>query len=86
MATGAKATERWTGLAVRIMSHEVADDAEVCAKTESRSVGKQIEYWARIGKRALENPDMTIRAVQNMIKGEEQYRAGKMVEFDPLAS
>ncbi|MFZ9544348.1 MAG: TA system antitoxin ParD family protein, partial [Hylemonella sp.] len=43
------------------LSDELVDDAKTYAAAEHRSVPKQIEYWARIGKAVLDNPDMPLR-------------------------
>ncbi|BBP42276.1 TA system antitoxin ParD family protein [Thiosulfativibrio zosterae] len=42
-------------------------EAKSQAKAELRSIPNQIEYWARIGKTALENPDMSIETIQKLI-------------------
>ena len=48
-----------SGVALRL-SEELIDNARVEAKVSNRSITKQIEYWAKIGKVALENPDLPI--------------------------
>ena len=44
------------GVPIRI-DEEIYEEAKRVAKAECRSVPQQIEYWARIGKCALDNPD-----------------------------
>jgi hypothetical protein len=44
--------------AVRI-SDELLTDARKYSKIDHRSLTGQIEHWARIGKCAEENPDLT---------------------------
>jgi hypothetical protein len=43
--------------AVRL-SEAMVMQAKTCSKAMNRSVAKQIEYWAKIGKIAEENPDL----------------------------
>ena len=42
---------------VRI-SDELANDAKHRSKVEQRSMTAQLEYWAKIGKAAEDNPDL----------------------------
>jgi hypothetical protein len=58
------------------LSNELVDDAKPYAVAEHRSVPKQIEYWARIGKAVLENPEMPLRLIQDTILSREEVKAG----------
>ena len=42
------------------LSDELVKDAKPCAAAEHRSVPMKIEYWARIGKAVLDNPELTV--------------------------
>lgn len=42
---------------VRI-DEELIDAARVAAKAEFRSVQGQLEFWAKVGRAALDNPDL----------------------------
>ena len=44
--------------AVRI-SDELINEANRFSKTDHRSLTGQVEHWARVGKCAEENPDLT---------------------------
>ena len=46
-----------TTLSVRI-DETLVEAARVSAKAEFRSVQGQIEYWAKLGRAALDNPDL----------------------------
>ena len=46
-----------TTLSVRI-DEALVEAARVSAKAEFRSVQGQIEYWAKLGRAALDNPDL----------------------------
>lgn len=50
---------------------EFVNEAKRCAKIESRSVPKQIEYWSRIGKVARDNPDLPIPFIMDILEGLE---------------
>ncbi|MEY3382004.1 MAG: hypothetical protein RL468_2602 [Pseudomonadota bacterium] len=58
------------------LSDELVDDAKTYAAAEHRSVPKQIEYWARIGKAVLDNPDMPLRLIQDTLFSREEVKAG----------
>lgn len=42
-------------------------DAKVRAKAEFRTIPSQIEYWARVGRAALDNPDLPIEFVRDVL-------------------
>jgi len=58
------------------LSDELVQDAKPHAAAEHRSVPKQIEYWARIGKAVLENPDLPLRLIQDTVLSREEVKAG----------
>ena len=49
--------------AVRV-SENLVREARVLSTDDSRSVTGQIEHWARVGKCAEENPDLTYRMIK----------------------
>ena len=48
------------------------EEAKSQAKAELRSIPNQIEYWARIGKIALDNPEMSIEAIKALMVAKNQ--------------
>ena len=58
------------------LSDELVEDAKTHAAAEHRSVPKQIEYWARIGKAVLENSELPLRLIQDTILSREEVKAG----------
>jgi hypothetical protein len=54
------------GVPIRI-DEEIYEEAKRVAKAECRSVPQQIEYWARIGKCALDNPDLPIEFIRDVL-------------------
>lgn len=65
---------------VRI-SDKLARDAKLLCKVESRSITSQIEHWARIGKCAEENPDLTYSLVKEILIGIEELEQGESSEY-----
>lgn len=53
-------------IAIRI-DEELYDQAKRTALAESRTVPLQIAYWAKLGKLALENPDLPIEFVRDVL-------------------
>lgn len=47
-------------------------DAEVRAKQFNRSKAGQIEFWARIGKIAEENPDISFDVIRQILISKEE--------------
>jgi len=63
------------------LSDELVDDAKAYAKAQHRTPPKQIEYWARIGKLAEENPDLPLSFVRDALVGLEEIKAGQTSEY-----
>lgn len=42
------------------ISRTLYDQARSAALTEHRTISGQVEYWARIGRAALDNPDLPV--------------------------
>lgn len=63
------------------LSDELINDARPYANAMHRSVPKQIEHWARLGKAAEENPDMPISMIQDVFISLEEAKAGKFSEY-----
>ncbi len=47
------------GMPVRI-EDTLYEEARIQAKVEYRTIAGQIEYWAKLGRAALDNPDLPI--------------------------
>ena len=63
------------------LSDDLVEDAKTIAAAEHRSVPKQIEYWARIGKAVLENPEMPLRLIQDTMLSLEEAKAGRLAPY-----
>ncbi len=66
--------------AVRV-SEKLVREARILSKVENRSVTGQIEYWARIGKCAEENPDLTYLLIKEILVGLEELDHGESSEY-----
>jgi len=69
------------GVAVRL-SDDIVSSARAKAQVYSRSVPKQIEHWARIGKIAEENPDLPYDFIQGVLEGLEEIKRGEVSTFE----
>ena len=58
-------------VAIRI-EDELYKQAETTARAESRTPPLQIQYWARIGKAALDNPDLPVEFIKSILTSEGQ--------------
>ena len=66
--------------AVRV-SEDLVTQAKIVSKIENRSVTGQIEYWARIGKCAEENPDLTYHLMKEIWMGLTELDQGHYSEY-----
>ena len=60
------------------LSRDLINEAKFRSVTEHRSVPKQIEYWARIGRIATENDDLTYVDIQGILNGLADVKAGRV--------
>lgn len=63
------------------LSDELVNDALLNGKAQERSAPKQIEYWAKIGKIATENPDLPYSFIQGLLLGVEEIKADEVSEY-----
>lgn len=54
------------GIPIRI-DETIYQEAKKVAAAEFRSIPNQIEYWAKLGKCALDNPDLPIEFIKDII-------------------
>ena len=66
--------------AVRI-SDKLIRDARLHSKVDNRSITGQIEHWAKIGKCAEENPDLTYDLIREILIGLEELDHGEYSEY-----
>ena len=54
------------GIPVRI-DDALYESAKTHAKAECRTIAGQLEFWAKVGKAALDNPDLPVDLVCDML-------------------
>ena len=59
------------GIQIRI-DEALYETAKVRAKAEMRSIPQQVAYWAKVGKTALDNPDLPIEFVRDTLLALEE--------------
>ena len=66
--------------AVRL-SEEIVRTARAYAPVNSRSIPKQIEHWAKIGKIAEENPDLPYEFIKKLLEAREEMKTEKPIPY-----
>lgn len=51
------------------LTHALVEDAERYAEVFDRSTAKQVEHWAKVGKMAEENPDLSYTDIKDVLLG-----------------
>ena len=63
------------------LSESIVAEAKIMSKALNRSVAGQIEYWAKIGKIAEENPDLTYDIIKNILVAHQEAQAGQLEPY-----
>ena len=66
--------------AVRV-SENLVREARLLSAVDNRSLTGQIEHWARVGKCAEENPDLTYRLIKDILVGIAELDQGEATEY-----
>ena len=67
-------------IAIKV-SDELVNDAKPYAAAEHRSVTKQIEYWARIGKAVTDNPELPVAIVREILLARQERLSDQAAEY-----
>lgn len=67
--------------AVRV-SDKLMKEARLVSAVDNRSVTGQIEHWAKIGKCAEENPELTYSLIKDILIGVEELDQGESSEYE----
>jgi hypothetical protein len=70
------------GAAIQI-DKELYQEAKRQSNVQHRSAAKQVEHWAKIGRIAEENPDLSYNSIKSILFGLEDYRTGNVEPYDP---
>jgi hypothetical protein len=57
------------------VSEEIYTLAKWTAEAERRTISGQVEYWARIGRVAIDNPDLPIDFLKDVLISKTQDRS-----------
>jgi len=63
------------------LSEEIVSDAKIISRALNRSIAGQIEHWAKIGRLAEENPDLTYEFIKNILIAQEEAKANKLEPY-----
>jgi hypothetical protein len=65
---------------------ELIDLAKPYAIAERRSVPKQIEYWAHLGKAVEDNPELPIWFIKSTLLAVAESDTKQYIEYSPVGS
>lgn len=68
------------GIAVNL-DEKLINEARSQSKVMHRSVPKQIEYWARMGRIAEENPNLSYSQIKDILLGLQDLEDGNVKEY-----
>ena len=61
---------------------ELYEQAKAASKGECRTIAGQLEFWAKVGKAALDNPDLPIEFVRELLVARAEDRK-QITRFKP---
>ncbi len=64
------------------LSKEFIEEARILSRAFNRSLSGQIEHWAKIGKLAEENPDLTYDFIKDILISMSEDEAGMREPFE----
>ncbi len=64
------------------LSDEIVSEAKTASKVLNRSVAGQIEHWAKIGKIAEANPDLTYDFIKDILLGLQELENGEALPYE----
>ncbi|MCG8389238.1 MAG: ParD-like family protein [Cytophagales bacterium] len=66
------------------LCEEMFKKATACAKVMNRSVAKQVEYWAKIGKIAEENEDLPYSFIKDLLMSQEEVDNSQLEAYSMI--
>ena len=63
------------------LSDELVAIARPRAAAEHRSIPKQIEHWARLGKAVEDNPELPVQFIKDTLLAVEEVKSGQISEY-----
>ena len=64
------------------LDDDFVSDVKVYADAASRSIPKQIEHWARIGRIAEDNPDLPFSFISEILIAQAEVDNGKVTRYE----
>jgi len=61
---------------------QLYEEAKSASKGEHRTISGQLEFWAKVGKAALDNPDLPVEFVRDLIVARAEVRK-HLPTFEP---
>ena len=59
------------------ISDELDEEAKTRSNVEKRSMTGQVEYWAKIGRIAEDNPDLPFSFIREILLAQEETKSKK---------
>jgi len=63
------------------LSDELVEIAKPHAAAQHRSIPKQIEHWARLGKAVEDNPELPVQFIKDTLLAVEEIKAGQISDY-----
>lgn len=63
------------------LGDKIYDEAFIMSRAMNRSVAGQVEYWAKIGKIAEDNQDLTYQSIKDILIGLKQVEMSDISEY-----
>jgi hypothetical protein len=63
------------------LSDELVESAKIHAAAAQRTTAQQIEYWARLGKAADENPELPLQFIKDTLQALQEATAGQVTAY-----
>ncbi len=64
------------------INDELYEQAKTASKGECRTIAGQLEFWAKVGRAALDNPDLPIEFVRELLIARAENRQ-QQPAFEP---
>jgi hypothetical protein len=64
------------------LSDSIISEAKIMSKALNRSLAGQIEHWAKIGRIAEENPDLTYDLIRSILIAQQEAQAGNLEPYN----
>ncbi|NIE72756.1 ParD-like family protein [Pantoea sp. Acro-807] len=64
------------------LDDDFVEDVKTHADAMSRSVPKQIEHWAKIGRIAEDNPDLPFSFINEILLAKSEVDNGKVTKYE----